>query len=102
MSQRTSTSTSTSTSTANSTSAHLPITGSESNNHGRVTNMNWNAGTNTVVNTQTGSHLPQTGKHLPQTGTQDQHNATNAGLGFLGLAGLFGFLRKKKNHKEQN
>lgn len=71
-------------------------------------NLGWhpqdNRATSTQTNSQlpqTGKHLPMTGRHLPQTGTQEQSNASAAGLGFLGLAGLFGFLRRKRGNESK-
>ena len=44
------------------------------------------------------SNGTKTSGDLPQTGT-DVDNTVNTGLGFLGLAGLFGWLRRKKESK---
>jgi LPXTG-motif cell wall-anchored protein len=78
---------STSNTPTHSNTPHLPITGGP-----KVIQMG-TAKTSVQV-----SSTAKSTKHLPQTGT-DVDNTVNTGLGFLGLAGLFGWLRRKKESK---
>ena len=78
---------STSNTPTHSNTSHLPITG------GPKVIQTGTAKTSAQV-----SSTAKSTKHLPQTGT-DVDNAVNTGIGFLGLAGLFGWLRRKKESK---
>ena len=80
---------STSNTPTHSNTPHLPITGGP-----KVIQ------TGTMkTSAQVGSTAKST-KHLPQTGT-DVDNAVNTGVGFLGLAGLFGWLRRKRKKESK-
>ncbi|WP_300123297.1 LPXTG cell wall anchor domain-containing protein [uncultured Enterococcus sp.] len=67
-----------------SNSPHLPIT-----DGGKIIQTDMK---------KSSSNGTKTSSHLPQTGT-DVDNTVNTGLGFLGLAGLFGWLKRKKESK---
>ncbi|MCJ0538596.1 KxYKxGKxW signal peptide domain-containing protein [Enterococcus cecorum] len=79
-----STSMSTSIRHTHSNSPHLPIT-----DGGKIIQTDMK---------KSSSNGTKTSGHLPRTGT-DVDNTVNTGLGFLGLAGLFGWLRRKKESK---